>query len=173
MKPPTKARSYKHLGRRIENTACGKLGRIARAERRTDVKRGWKVWVMWDGEHDRISSTWTDRDFGPNALNRIVPDDYAPDHGPIKDRIKALIAVIDKGGIEWVRGYSTSVYVGKDSVGIWRPFRTFIASAHLWAGQGDWRGEGDTQENAWNALRCVLLAAIKDKSKNANREGGE
>jgi hypothetical protein len=155
----TTTKQYRNLGKRVENTACGKLGRIARAVPRTDVKRGWEIWIAWDDGHD--GAGWTDRDIGKSALNRIVPDDYAPNHGPIPDRIRALLAVLDKGGIEWRYGMITSVSVGRDSIGIWRPFRTFVASAHLWAGQGKWEGESDTQENAWNALRIVLLAALK------------
>lgn len=153
---------YKHIGKRIENAACGKCGRIARAERRKDVKRGWNIWITWDDGH--ISSCWTDRDIGPRAINRIVLDDYAPDHGPITGRIEALLARMAIGGIEWRRGYISSVYVGRDNIGIWRPSGTFVASAHLWAGQGDWEGEGNTASEAWAALRKQLEGAIRNEN---------
>lgn len=165
MKATPTTRPYRHLGRRIENTACGKLGRIARAQRRTDVKRGWEVWIAWDDGHD--GSGWTDRDIGQYALNRLVPDDYAPDHGPIKDRIRALITRIDEGGIEYRWRMITSVYIGRDNIGIWAPARKFIASAHLWAGQGNWRGEGDTQKEAWAALREQLERAARNENAKA------
>ena len=166
MKAATKATGYKHIGKRIENTASGCTGRIARAEKRPDVKRGWTIWIAWDDGH--VSSYWTDRDIGPRALNRIIPDDHTPDNGPIAGRIACLLARLDLGGIEWRRGFITSVYLGRDNIGIWRPSFTYIASAHLWAGQGSWEGEGQTAEEAWAALREKLQHAIRNENAESS-----
>lgn len=154
-----KQTQYRHLGKRIENNYSGKLGRIMRAVKRTDVKRGWNLWITFDGEEPK--SYWTDRDIGDSVANRLVPEDYAPDHGLVPARIQALIERLDEGGIGYMHKHSTTVYVGKDSLTIWRPAGKFIASAHLWAGQGHWKSNDYlTQGEAWASLREFLVSEL-------------
>jgi hypothetical protein len=159
------SRPYRNLGKRVQNIHTGIMGTITEAERRTNVKSGWKIRITYDDGHKGI--LWTDRDTLNH--NRIVADDFVPDYGPVRERILALIARIDRGGLEWQYGHSTEGRCNRDVVMIWKPLTTFETIASLYGGQGKWEAEGRTQDEAWAKLRCMLTEAAA--SLDSERRG--
>lgn len=161
------SRPYRNLGKRVQNIHSGIMGTITEAERRTDAKSGWKIRITYDDGHKGI--LWTDR--STLEHNRIVADDFVPDYGPVRERILALIARIDRGGLEWKYGFATEGRCNRDFVSIWKPMahRQFETMASLFGGQGKWEAEGSTQDEAWANLRVMLTeSAASLDSENAS-----
>lgn len=161
------SRPYRNLGKRVQNIHTGIMGTITEAERRTDVKAGWKIRITYEDGHNGI--LWNDRDTLKH--NRIVADDFVQDYGPVLERILALIARIDRGGLEWQYGHSTEGRCNRDVVMIWKPRTMFKTIASLYGGQGKWKAEGHTQDEAWAKLRCMLAeAAASLDEENYNED---
>lgn len=157
-------RPYRNLGKRVQNIHTGVMGKIVIAQRREDGKAGWNLRIEYDDGH--LSILWRDRDTLEH--NRIVADDFVPNYGPVRERILALIERIDRGGLEWERGFATEGRCNRDVVSIWKPMRCFETTAVLYGAQGRWEAEGSTQKEAWDKLREKLTkAAASLDSENA------
>lgn len=159
-------RRYKHLGRRVCNRWTGICGIIVGASERG--KRGWDVTIDWDDGH-RSGVNWeseiSDRPHS-RCNHLLVADDYAPDYGPVPDRIRALIARIDSGPFPFRLGHSTELKVGRDSISYWAPFGEWEATASLYGGQGRWSHSSKTTLNdALAGLRAQLVAALEGGAK--------
>jgi hypothetical protein len=146
---------YKNLYKRIENEPTGMLGRIVEATRKPG-STVWDIAIKFDREESRSKHWDTASMF---RYNRIVPEDYAPDHGPIKERIEAVISRLEKEPIPFRFGHSTVVYVGKDEITLSRDSKYWI-NVTMWAGQRNWQTMGDTVQEATSAMVDVLSATM-------------
>ena len=163
-------RPYRNLGKRVQNVHTGVMGTIIIAQRREDVKSGWNLRIEYDDGH--LSILWHDRE--TLQSNRIVADDFVPNYGPVRERILALIERIDRGDLEWQRGFATEGRCNRDVVSIWMPRGRFETTAVLYGAQGRWEAKGNTQNEAWAKLRAKLTeAAAGLDSENAEPIHGE
>jgi len=149
---------YKHINKRIENDSTGCLGTLVEASRKEGANV-WDVGIKWDCEEG------IDRHFDTANLwkyNRIAPDDYAPDHGPIPERIKAIIFRLKNGTLPYRLNHITETREGKDSITLSRRRKDtkYWINVSLWAGQGNWQTMGDTVQEAVDAMVDLLSNAV-------------
>ena len=148
---------YKNLGKRFENFGTGQLGTIVDATRKPG-SRVWELKVQFDTEKDNFQSLWDSASFW--RYNRIVADAYAPDHGPIPDRIQAILKRLEDG-IPSKLHHITEIRIGKDSITYWKPTFQHQFSVSLWGGQGSWSAKHSDRDIALSTLKETLQGVMQ------------
>ena len=155
---------YKNLGKRVQNHGTGQLGTVIEATRKPDSKV-WTLKIRFDTDEPGREMEWDSASCW--RFNRIVADDYAPDYGPIRQRIEAIMERLSSD-IPMKFQHITEVHVGYDSITAWKPGFQYEFTASLWAGQGSWRAKHSDKATAvkllFGQLRDYLdyLAKVED-----------
>jgi len=153
---------YKNLGKRVQNLGTGHLGTIIAATRKPDSEV-WTLKIRFDTDEAGRETEWDSASCW--RFNRIVADDYAPDYGPIPDRIRAILARLDEEIPSRLR-HITEIRVGRDSITYWKPTFQHEFSVSLWAGQGSWRCKHSDKETALNNLRETLREVLANAERS-------
>jgi len=150
----TRMKPYKHLNKRVENISSGCLGTLVEASRKAG-SNVWDIGIKFDCS-EGLSKHWDTANVW--RYNRIVTDDYKPDHGPIGDRIKAIICRLKNGTLPYRLNHITEAREGKDSITLSRRRMEskYWLNVSLWAGQGEWQTFGDTVQDAVDKMIGVL-----------------
>jgi hypothetical protein len=154
-------RPYKNLWKRVQNHGTGQLGTVIEATREPDSKV-WALTIKFDTDPEGREMEWDSASCW--RFNRIVADDYAPDYGPIRKRIEAIMERLSSD-IPMQFRHITEVPVGYDCITAWKPGFQYEVTASLWAGQGSWRSKHSDKDKAIMDLCRQLgdyLAKVED-----------